>query len=103
MTAGGGSTRTYYGSVSGGTAFTSVQPWSIEANDVLDFATDPAVISFALKTGTLYQDGFSFALPANASACFAVDAPAGTLVRVGAAQTPFHRAVPVDTLGGCGG
>ncbi len=100
FTAGGGS-LTYTGSVSADAAYLSVEPFSLESSDILDSSTDPSIINFTLKMGTVYQDGFNFTLPTGNSACFAIDTPTDAVARVGASATPVALPFRLDTLGPC--
>ena len=76
VTAGGGS-KTYNGSVDSSQPFSTVTPVSVEANDTLNYTTDPSRIVFGLTTTSTYQDGFNFSFPASADVCFNVNLPAG--------------------------
>ncbi len=96
----GGVNRTYIGRVQADAAIPSVTPDSIEANDVLDFVTDPALIDFSLVVGNSGYDGFSFTLAAGSSACFDLDSPA-TPVFVGAQRNPMAAPFDLTTLGTC--
>ena len=55
---GGNSFHTYSGTVTSEVPFTSVTPFSVESNDILDYQTDPAQIAYTLSVGNVYQDGF---------------------------------------------
>jgi len=98
---GGGTKATYQGTLVADQNLLNPQRFSIEANDVLDFTSDPTRISFRLNSGATGQDGFDFTLPAAADACFTVDAPAGVPIYVGAARTALANSVNLATLGTC--
>jgi uncharacterized repeat protein (TIGR01451 family) len=96
----GGVSQTYVGRVQSDTDIVSVTPDSIEADDVLDFQSDPAVIDFSLVVGNSGTDGFSFMLATDANACLAVDSPS-TPVFVGAQRNPIAAPFDLTTLGAC--
>lgn len=100
MTAGGVQTQ-WVGSVTGSAAFSSVTGFSIEANDVLDFTTDPAVIDFVLNANNAGQDGIDFEVPVGSEVCFDITAPGAMPVFVGAARIPVGTRFSLSTLGAC--
>ncbi len=100
VTAGGGS-KTYNGSVDSSQPFSTVTPVSMEANDTLNYTTDPSRIVFGLTTTSTYQDGFDFSFPASADVCFNVNLPAGATVYVGGARTVVGTSFSLATLGAC--
>ena len=97
---GGGGDWVYEGRVVGQNPFTNVAGFSIEANDVLDNASDPSAIDFALIAGGSGQDGFDFAFPATDEVCFRLNAPALPLY-VGAARTVVDTPVNLVTMDAC--
>ena len=99
-TAGGGY-AVYRGMVTATQPFTSVAPYSVEANDTFEIG-NPAVIDYRLQISPPYQDGMTFAVPASASLCFDLQAPSPASVLLGAAQTPIAVPFDMDTLGSCG-
>jgi len=100
VTAGGGS-KSYSGSVDSSQPFSTVTPVSVEANDTLNYTTDPSRIVFGLTTTSTYQDGFDFSFPVSADVCFSVNLPAGATVYVGAARTVAGTSFSLATLGAC--
>jgi len=100
MTAGGIQTQ-WVGNVTATAAFTSVVGFSIEANDVLDFTTDPAVIDFTLNANLTGQDGFEFELASTNDACFDLTAPAAMQIFAGAARIPVSSRFSLSTLAAC--
>ena len=100
MTA-GNAPVTYQGSVIANQSFLSVTGFSIEGNDILDFTTDPAVISFLLGMSGAGQDGFDFTFLAGANACFGVDAPIGIPVYLGVGRTLMSVPFDLQTAGAC--
>ena len=75
---------------------------SLEATDVYDFTTNPAVIDYQeLRVGVGYEDGFDFLLGNGETACVAIDEPAGTSVFVGTAGTPVAAPFDLATLAAC--
>ena len=97
----GGSGVTFNGNVVSNQPFSSVEGFSIEANDTLDATTDPAAIVYALNVGGSGQDGFNFDFANGASVCVDVDTPAGVPVLVGANRTPAVVPFELTTLGPC--
>ncbi len=100
MTAGGVQTQ-WVGNVTANAAFISVVGFSIEANDVLDFTTDPAVIDFTLNANLIGQDGFEFEMSSSNDACFDLTAPATMSIFAGAARIPVGNRFSLSTLGAC--
>ena len=100
MTAGGIQTQ-WVGNVTATAAFISVVGFSIEANDVLDFTTDPAVIDFTLNANLIGQDGIDFELSSSNDACFDLTAPAAMQIFAGAARIPVASRFSLSTLGAC--
>ncbi len=96
----GGVSETYAGRVQSNAPFPAVTPDSIEADDVLDSTTDPATIEFSLLVGNSGYDAFSFALAADANACFSLDSPS-TPVFMGAQRNPVSTPFDLTTLGTC--
>jgi hypothetical protein len=96
----GGPNSTFSGEVRAGTSFTSVTPFSIEANDLFNFTLNPGLVNYGLIVGGAGQDGFSFSLPSGQSACLTLTAPA---VPIYAGQTRLLVTSPVDlaTMGAC--
>ncbi len=100
MTAGGIQTQ-WVGNATGSAAFTSVVGFSIEANDILDFTTDPAVIDFTLNANLTGQDGFEFEVASTNEVCFDLTAPAAMSIFVGSARIPVGSRFSLSTLGAC--
>ncbi len=100
VTAGGGS-KFYSGSVVSSQPFSTVTPVSVEANDTLNYTTDPRQIVYGLTTTSTYQDGFDFSFPASAAVCFNVNLPAGATVYVGTARTVAGTSFNLANLGAC--
>ena len=94
----GGSLVTLVGSVESAAPFTSLVPFSIEPNDVLDNTTDPAVIDFVLTTNNIGQDGFDF--ETAASTCFILEQPA-LPIYVGVQRNLLGSAFDIETLDLC--
>jgi hypothetical protein len=80
---------------------TAVDARGLEANDVLDNASNAARIRFAMQVNQGTLDGFDFAMPTNARGCFQVDLPAGTRVFFGGLATPVVAPFDVQTGGAC--
>ena len=100
MTAGGVQTQ-WIGTAASTANYVSVTGFSIEANDVLDFTTDPAVISFTLNANNTGQDGFDFQVASGADVCFDVTAPAAMPIFVGADRNAVGSRFSLLTLGAC--
>jgi hypothetical protein len=100
-TAGGGSAITYAGSVSSNGAFSSVRPYSLENLDRLTTRTDPPRIDFSMTVVQNWEDGFGFAYPDSAGACFRVAEPSGTAVLVGPSRERVVPPFDPRTLGRC--
>lgn len=100
MTSGGVQTQ-WLGNVTGSEAFLSVVGFSIEANDILDFTTDPAVIDFTLNANNSGQDGFEFEVASSNEVCFDLTAPATMSIFVGSARIPVVNRFSLSTLGAC--
>lgn len=98
---GGASFTIYDGDITSSAAYTGVVPISIEANDVLDFMTDPAVIDYNLRVGASFEDGLQFLPAAGSTTCATLNLPVGTPVFVGAARNPVGASFSLDTLGSC--
>lgn len=79
----------------------NVVPVSIEANDVLDNATDPAVIDYVLRVASGFEDGVQFETAPGSTTCATLSVPGGTPVFVGADRNPVGTAFSLDTLGSC--
>ena len=96
----GGQTATFIGDAVSTQAFSSVTPFSIEPTDLLDFVTEPTVISFQLLVGNAGQDGFDFTLPPSALVCLDLSAP-GVPVFLGENRTPISLPIDLGSLGSC--
>jgi ASPIC/UnbV protein/VCBS repeat protein/thrombospondin type 3 repeat protein len=86
---GGGtpSTLNFTGTVRSTGGVTGLAPVGLEASDVLDTATNPNQLRYALKVSGAGSDGFDFAVAANA--CFTPGGPAGMAVYLGAGRVPL--------------
>ena len=98
FTAGGAYNR-YQGTVDSNLGFSSVNPVSIEFNDVI--TTGATQLVFDLQMGQVHQDGFDFNVPAGSNLCVGIDMPAGIDVLVGASRTPVTPPFNPDTFGPC--
>jgi len=94
----GGSFVELIGSVQSSAPFTSVLPFSIEPNDILDFTTDPAVIDFVLRTNNTGQDGFDFEIAGDT--CFILEQP-DLPIYAGVQRNLLSGAFDIETLGLC--
>ena len=103
-TTGGGSPTkiTYEGMVDSSLGFSSLIPFSIEANDTLDNSTDPNRIDYILGMKNTGQDGFEFTFPAGSTTCFeATSIPAGAQVILGSDNTVMSAPFDLVTRGAC--
>ena len=96
----GGITDTFIGTVQSEDVFASVTPFSIEANDTLDFTADPLVINYALNVAGDAQDGFQFRTGASGTACVDLTSPA-LPVYLGATRIPVTPPFDLITTGTC--
>jgi hypothetical protein len=99
----GGTTTvvTYQGRVDSDQPFSGVTPFSLESNDVLEVVNGGLQIQYQMQVRNRYLDGFGFSVANTATACFGVDLPAGTLVRVGPDKVPVAAPFDLTTLGSC--
>ena len=97
----GGVFTTYSGSISSSSGFSQISGFSLESNDVLDLSL-ASNAAYQLTVSGGGQDGVDFTPAPVSSTCFAVDAPVGTTVFVGAAGTPLTPPFALNTLAGCG-
>ncbi len=102
VSGGGTSAKTYRGRVIADRTVLQVTGFSIESNDVLDYTTDPTQIAYQLVVSGAGQDGMGFSFPTEANLCFAVDAPAGSPVYIGASKMPVATPFNMETFGTCG-
>ncbi|MGW8370182.1 MAG: Calx-beta domain-containing protein, partial [Gammaproteobacteria bacterium] len=76
---GGGSRRTYEGTISSPQLFESLAEFSVESSDSLQppafSSPSPGPIEFALIVGGNGQDGLDFSLTSGSTACFVLDSP----------------------------
>jgi len=98
VTAGGGS-KSYNGSVDSSQPFSTVTPVSVEANDTLNYTTDPSRIVFGLTT-TAPIRWIRFQLSGLCDVCFNVNLlPARRCMSV--AHEQWWRLVQFGDLGAC--
>jgi hypothetical protein len=93
--------RIYSGVVAAEQPFLSVSPVSIEANDLLDFTSNPSSIDFELRIGAGFDDGFTFETVSGAALCFAVNAPTDAAVYFGGDAVELAAPFRLDDLGLC--
>ena len=92
---------TIVGSITATQDFSSVVPQSLESTDVLDFTTQPSVVSYSLEVGVGGFDGFDFSFPAGADVCFQIQSPSNEAALLGFYQTPQLGAIDLNSLGAC--
>jgi hypothetical protein len=91
----------YQGTVDSDTNFTNVTPQNVESSDVLDYTTDPSLITFKLGMSGPWFDGFDFSYPDGSTVCFGVHSPPGIIAVVGSENTPVAVPFDLETLGPC--
>jgi hypothetical protein len=99
VTAGGGRVR-YTGELVSDIPFTSVNPFKVEAGDVLD-ATNATRIMFDLRVQGQWEDGIDFQIPAGATVRLDLQEATGSsaeAIRIGAQVWPVGR-LPLDISG----
>ena len=97
---GGGSYAVYNGNLSSTEPFTNVARVGLEAADVLDYTTNPKVISFKMSLLS-NADEFDFAFPDSASVCLSMAKPGNAGMLLGASRTPIRLPFNLKTLGPC--
>ncbi len=97
----GGQFTTHTGRLIANQPFGTVSPYENEADDFLDWSTNPKQIDFALLMSGAGEDGFSFTIPANVEVCFEPSAPSSVPVYVGAARKSVTAPFNLTTLGSC--
>jgi arylsulfatase A-like enzyme len=96
----GGSYAVFTGTVTSTAQFSNVVGVGLEASDVLNFTSNPGVISFSMNLSS-YSDEFDFVLPPAASACLKMTKPSNASVLLGAGRTPVRLPFNLRTLGPC--
>jgi hypothetical protein len=81
--------------------FDSVTEVGIEANDTLDFTTDPSRIRFVNNVTVGASDGWDFTIPAGAEVCLELDLPEGEPVLLGRNRMVMTAPFELTTLGSC--
>ena len=97
-TAGGGSSQ-YAGSIVSDLPAITIEPFWLEANDVLD-TSDPTHITFDLRMWQGFQDGFDFEFPPKAKVYLDLETPEGAadLIHVGKTRWPVSQ-LPLELSG----
>jgi hypothetical protein len=97
----GGGSITYSGTVVSSQAYATVKPQGLESSDVLNYTTNPSVISFRfINTGSGF-DGVNFVPQDRASNCMSISAPAGVRVYYGPFRTVMPQPFNLDTQRPC--
>lgn len=92
----------YTGIVTSNATFATVQAQGLEANDELDYTTNPEQIRFVMNTPRGTQDGFDFKLGTGATAtCLSINLPEGQKVYYGPLATPLDTPIDVQTMQPC--
>ncbi len=99
-TAGTTSFVQYNGMITSDQGFTSVTPFSLEANDILD-TSDPGQVNFSLQMSSPWQDGFGFQVPAGADVCLTIDSPNNASILLGSNKSQVTSPINLTTLQPC--
>ena len=100
-TVSGGGSITYAGRITSGTSYQKVTPQGLEAEDSLDFTTDPKQIVFRFVSTGTGTDGVNFIPQDRSSACLSIGAPTGVKVYVGPFREPVQEPFNLDTQKPC--
>lgn len=92
----------YSGRIESNQGFQSVSGFSLEANDLLETATDPSAIIYTLGMSAPGIDGVDFRVGDGATVCFNTSLGPGASVVAGANRTPVSgSSFDLHTLGPC--
>jgi hypothetical protein len=100
-TAAAGSTGTWSGTITAGSAFKNVKPIGLSTADKLDSTTNPKQIKFTFQTQNSNLDGVNFTPQDGTSACLRISAPTGSKVYYGPFRVPLNQPLDLDTRGPC--
>jgi hypothetical protein len=98
--AGGGAVQ-YDATITSTAGYTSVKGVGVDAEDRLDWLTNPLQIVVSFATSGRNQDGVNFLPQGNTSTCLSVAAPAGVPVYYGPFRVPLTPPFNVESQGPC--
>ena len=96
----GGLYANFAGQVASTQGFSNVVGVGLEPTDVLDYSSNPQLISFNMGV-TSYADEFDFSFPDSASVCLSMTTMSNASILLGAGRTPIRPPFNLRTLGPC--
>ncbi len=90
----GGQVVSYQGTLTSDQGFTTMSPFSFEANDVLP-------PNYVMNVGNTGQDGLDFSFPTGAAVCFTLDSPSNLPVYAGSDRVLMGSAMSLPDFGAC--
>ncbi len=90
----GGQTLSYQGTLISDQGFSTMSPFSFEANDVLP-------PNYVMNVGNTGQDGLDFSFPTGAAVCFTLDSPSNLPVYAGSDRVLMGSAMSLPDFGAC--
>ena len=96
----GGSYALFVGKLTSTQAFSNVLGVGLEASDVLDYTSNPQLISFKINV-TSGADEFDFGFPDSASVCLSMTSMSKSSILLGAGRTPIRLPFNLRTLASC--
>ncbi len=90
----GGQFVSYQGTLTSDQGFSTMSPFSYEANDVLP-------PNYVMNVGNTGQDGLDFSFPDGAAVCFTLDSPSNLPVYAGSDRVLMGSAMSLPDFGAC--